>query len=129
MNTRENLLKQANTTITNIDRAGGTELFVKTAVIASAMCDETITPYTVSIVLSSMQMSLISCKQFGQTTEADWANLVKDISYAASFATNSPPSIRVKTNDLEPLGGMPKVDFNLQDIAVKMADQLGVGKA
>jgi len=123
MNTRENLLKQANTAITNVDRAGGTELFVKTAVIASAMCDETITPYTVSIVLSSMQMALISCKQFGQATEADWANLVKDISYAASFATNAPQNVRVST------AGMPKVDFNLEDVAVKMADQLGVNKA
>jgi len=123
MTTRENLLKQANTTITNVDRAGGTELFVKTAVIASAMCDETITPYTVSIVMSSMQMALISCKQFGQTTEADWANLVKDISYAASFATNGPTNVRLSS------AGMPQADFNLQDVAVKMADQLGVNKA
>jgi len=122
MSTRENLLKQANTAITNVDRAGGTELFVKTAVIASAMCDETISPYTVSIVLSSMQMALISCKQFGQTTEEDWANLVKDISYAASFATNNAKGVRVST------AGMPQVDFNLQDVAVKMADQLAGNK-
>lgn len=129
MATREELLKQASNAITGVDRAGGTELFVKTSVIASAMCDTIITPYQVATVLSSMQMALISCKQLSETTETDWANLVKDISYAASFATNSQPSIRVKTNDLEPLGGMPKVDFNLQDVAVKMADQLGVNKA
>jgi hypothetical protein len=124
MTTRDKLLKHAGESITHTDRAGGTELFVKASVIASAMCDQAITPYQVAVALTGMQMALISCKQLSETTDLDWSTLVKDISYAASFARGN-----VDTGPRLSTAGMPTADFNLQDVAVKMADQLAGNKS
>lgn len=124
MTTRDKLLKHAGESITSTDRAGGTELFVKASVIASALCDQAISPYQVAVALTGMQMALISCKQLSETTDLDWSTLVKDISYAASFArgqADSGPRLS--------MASMPSTaDFNLQDVAVKMADQLAGSK-